>query len=122
MVPSKTYDMIFSTDIPVDTGRKLNVHKTSYVRSVYILCLRGCIILTLSSPWKDAGEEAEISLFLQLFAQRNQNVGINSYQLTKLVLNVWETNLTASHLIKHLHCTIYIVQVSELKYKYKFPV
>ena len=26
------------------------------------------------------------------------------------MLNVWETNLTASHLIKHLHCTIYIVQ------------
>ena len=29
--------------IPVDTGRKLNVHKTLtfYVRSIYVLCLLG---------------------------------------------------------------------------------
>ena len=26
---------------PVDIGRKLNVHKTSYVRSIYVLRLRG---------------------------------------------------------------------------------
>ena len=29
------------TLIPVDRGRKLNVHKTSYVCSIYDLCLRG---------------------------------------------------------------------------------
>ena len=27
-----------------DTGRKLNVHKTSYVRSVHVLCLRGTAV------------------------------------------------------------------------------
>ena len=41
--------------IPVDTGHNLNVHKTfrrrpgrirtSYVRSVYVLCLWGCLVL-----------------------------------------------------------------------------
>ena len=32
------------TAYPIDTGRKLNVHKTfwtSYVRSIYVLCLWG---------------------------------------------------------------------------------
>ena len=31
-----------SLAIAVDTGRKLNVHKTSYVRSIYVLCLLEC--------------------------------------------------------------------------------
>ena len=29
---------------PVDKGSKLNVHKTSYVRSVHVLCLRGTAV------------------------------------------------------------------------------
>ena len=31
-----------STAFPVDTGRKLHVHETSYARSIYVLCLLGC--------------------------------------------------------------------------------
>ena len=46
-------NLLFFANInyPVDTGRKLNVHKTvldvfwtSYVRSIYVLSLRGRII------------------------------------------------------------------------------
>ena len=33
---------------PVDTERKLNLHKTSYVRSIYILCLRGGITVNFT--------------------------------------------------------------------------
>ena len=29
------------TNYPLDTGCKLNVHKTSYVRSIYVLCPGG---------------------------------------------------------------------------------
>ena len=38
------YEVIACESIPVDTGRKLSVHKvfrTSYVRSIYVLCLPG---------------------------------------------------------------------------------
>ena len=48
---------LFSFILPVDTGRKLNVHKTfrtrpdifwmSYVRSIYVLCLRICLLPSL---------------------------------------------------------------------------
>ena len=31
---------------PVDTGHKLNIHKTFYVRSIYVLCLRGKLLWT----------------------------------------------------------------------------
>ena len=41
---------IFFVPYPEDTGRKLNVHKTyaSYVRSIYVLCLRDIWIQTFS--------------------------------------------------------------------------
>ena len=29
------------TNYPLDTGCKLNVHKTSYVRSIYVMCPGG---------------------------------------------------------------------------------
>ena len=46
----KKFDFCLSrtrVELPVDTGRKLNVLDvfwTSYVRSVYVLCLRGLVV------------------------------------------------------------------------------
>ena len=45
-----------------------------------------CIILILSSPWKDVPEEVEINL-LKVLIQRNQNVGNNFYQMMKININ-----------------------------------
>ena len=39
----KLFTLEEALTIPVDTGRKLNVHK-SYVRSIYVVCQRGCYI------------------------------------------------------------------------------
>ena len=33
---------------PADTGHKLNIHKTSYVRSIYVLCLQGLTLALLN--------------------------------------------------------------------------
>ena len=58
-----------------------------------------CIILILWSPWKDAGEEVQINLLLQVLTQRNQNVGKNFYQMMKINILICEEEAF------HLHST-----------------
>ena len=36
----KFQSFITYTQTPIDAGRNLNVYETSYVRSIYVLCLR----------------------------------------------------------------------------------
>ena len=44
---------VICTDIPVDTGRKLNVHKTSHEHLIYVLVLRGYIVTSASYDYEN---------------------------------------------------------------------